>query len=127
MVRLLTFIFLSTTGIAQQSSTTEPVMPQLPQATITGQITDLVGAVVPKARVLIHCDGSSGCRTDDVSVYTDARGNYSALVEAGAYDLFVSSPGMTPVAVRAIIKAGKRTRFNTSLKVAPGVDVREGR
>src|SRR5690349_21990445 len=79
-----------------------------PQATITGQITDPMGAVVAKARVLIHCDRGSGCTTDDVGVYTDARGNYSAAVEAGAYDLFVSSSGMTPVAVRVIIKAGKK-------------------
>lgn len=127
MVRLLTFIFLSTIGIAQQSSTTEPVMPQLPQATITGHITDLVGAVVPKARVLIHCDRGSGCTTDDVSVDTDARGNYSATVETGAYDLFVSSSGMTPVAAKVIIKAGKKTRFDTSLKVAPGVHLWERR
>lgn len=94
------------------------------QSAITGQVTDAVGAVLPKARVLIHCDLSSGCTADDVSVSTDARGTYSATVETGSYDLFVSSPGMTPVAVKVTVKTGKKTRFDISLKVAPGIDLR---
>lgn len=75
-----------------------------PQSAITGQITDSEGAVIAKARVLVHWDpvGSTVGLADnigaaqDISVVTDDSGKYSASVPSGFYDVFVTATGFTP-------------------------------
>lgn len=93
--------------------------------TITGQVTDSEGAVIAKARVLIHRDPSSDRSavtkgsTQDVSVLTDDSGTYSAPVPAGFYDVFVSAPAFTPIATKVIVKEGQRAVLNATLYVDP--------
>jgi hypothetical protein len=95
------------------------------QPTITGKVTDSEGAVIAKARVLIHWDPSSGRSgvtkgsTQDVSVLTDDSGIYSAPVPVGFYDVFVSAPAFTPIAAKVIVKEGQRAVFNAKLDVDP--------
>jgi hypothetical protein len=60
------------------------------ESAISGQITDLEGAVVANARVLVHWDSSGSAQLkdniaikEDVTVLTDASGHYSAKVPTG--------------------------------------------
>ena|ERR1022692_3899503 len=86
-----------------------------PQSAITGQVTDSQGAVIAKARVLVHWDpsGSTAGLTDnvgaaqDISVVTDDSGKYSAVVPSGFYDVFVTATGFTPTAVIGTARAGE--------------------
>jgi Carboxypeptidase regulatory-like domain len=99
-----------------------------PQSAITGTVTDSEGAVIAKARVLIHWDPSDGRSrsTQDVSVLTDDSGIYSAPVPMGFYDVFISAPAFTPVAAKVIVKEGQRVAFNVKLYVDPLVSKQIG-
>jgi hypothetical protein len=96
-----------------------------PQPTMTGQVSDSEGAVIAKARVLIHWDPSSSRSgvtkgpVQDVSVLTDDSGIYSAPVSAGFYDVFVSAPAFTPIAAKVIVKEGQRAVLNAKLYIDP--------
>jgi Carboxypeptidase regulatory-like domain len=95
------------------------------QSTIKGRVTDSEGAVIAKARVLIHWDSSSPVSdtkkslTQDVSVMTDSRGEYAAAVPVGFYDIFVSAPLFTPIAAKVIVKDRQQAKFNAKLYVDP--------
>ncbi|HMK20819.1 MAG TPA: carboxypeptidase-like regulatory domain-containing protein [Terriglobales bacterium] len=91
---------------------------------IKGVVTDSEGAVIAKARVFIHWDGSSkmivsGDAVPDISVLTDDKGAYTTAVPPGFYDLFVTSPAFTPVASKVIVKPGQPATFNAKLYVDP--------
>jgi hypothetical protein len=98
-----------------------------PQFLITGRVTDAEGAVIAKARVLVHWDSSgskvgvtgNGGTTQDVSVLTDAHGGYSARVSAGFYDVFISAPAFTPTAAKVIVRQGQPTTLSVKLRVDP--------
>lgn len=95
------------------------------QSGITGHVTDLSGAAIAKARVLIHWDpaGSKVGLTDnigiqqDVIVTTDADGSYSVEVPPGFYDVFVTSMAFTPTAGKVRVKKEQRATYNSKLKV----------
>ena len=97
------------------------------QSVISGKITDSEGAVIAKARVLVHWDSSGstvGLRDNigikqDVIVLTDPGGQFSASVPAGFYDVFVSAMAFTPAATKVRVKEGRLTTFNTKLKADP--------
>jgi hypothetical protein len=102
-------------------------LPAAAQSAIAGRVTDSEGAVIAKARVLVHWD-SSGSKvgltanvgtTKDVSVLTDANGDYSAGVPAGFYDVFVTAGMFTPAAVKVIVRQGQRATFRVKLKIDP--------
>lgn len=95
-----------------------------PKSVIKGEVTDSEGAVIVKARVLIHGDPSAGRSAaedsiQDMSVFTDSSGMYSVKVPAGFYDVFVSAPAFTPMAAKVRVKEGQPTTFSTKLKVDP--------
>ena len=97
-------------------------LPADPQTGIMGRVTDSEGAVIAKARVLIHWDSSSRKSygsTQDVSVLTDSSGMYSVMVPAGFYDVFVSAPAFTPIAAKVIVKEGQKATLDTKLYVDP--------
>jgi hypothetical protein len=97
------------------------------QSAVRGRVTDSEGAVIAKARVLLHWDSSSpGSDTkksmiQDVSVATDNKGEYAAAVPAGFYDVFVSAPFFTPVAAKVIVKEHQQAKFDAKLYVDPQV------
>lgn len=92
-----------------------------PQNAIKGQVTDSEGAVIAKARVLIHLDPSGGgsSATEDLIVFTDSNGMYSLTLPAGFYDVFVSSPAFTPIAAKVRVKNGQPAAFSTKLNADP--------
>jgi hypothetical protein len=98
-----------------------------PQSAITGQVTDSEGAVIAKARVLLHWDpsGSTAGLTDnigatqDISVLTDDSGKYSASVPSGFYDVFVTATGFTPTAAKVRVKRDNALHFSTKLRADP--------
>src|SRR5580658_6664487 len=104
-----------------------PLLSAEPQFVITGQVTDSEGAAIANARVLVHWDSSGRTVgltnnigiTQDVSVMTDASGNYSASVPAGFYDVFVSAMAFTPTAAKVRVKEGQHATFSTRLRADP--------
>ena len=98
-----------------------PRMSANPPIAIKGQVTDSEGAVIAKARVLIHLDPSAGgsSATKDSIVLTDSSGMYSVIVPAGFYDVFVSAPAFTPIAAKVRVKEGQTATFSTMLNVDP--------
>lgn len=97
------------------------------QSGITGEIVDSEGAAVRNARVLLHWDsaGSTVGLSDnigtphDVIVMTDSKGEYSAEVPAGFYDVFVSKMAFTPTASKVRVKKDRRITYNSTLKPDP--------
>jgi hypothetical protein len=98
-----------------------------PQSVINGQVTDSEGAVLAKARVLVHWDPSGSTvgltdnigTTQDIIVVTDNGGNYLASVPAGFYDVFVSRMAFTPTAAKVRVKRRQSTIFNAKLSADP--------
>jgi hypothetical protein len=95
------------------------------QSAIRGRVIDSEGAAIAKARVLVHWDSSGSSytanvgTTQDVSVLTDANGDYSAGVPAGFYDVFVTAGMFTPAAAKVIVRQGQRVTFSVKLKIDP--------
>jgi len=97
------------------------------QSVISGQVTDSEGAVLAKARVLLHWDPSGSTvgltdnigTTQDITVVTDASGNYSTSVPSGFYDVFVSAMAFTPTVAKVRVKQGQRATFSTKLRADP--------
>ena len=94
---------------------------------IRGQVTDSAGAVIAKARVLVHWDPSGstvGLSSNvgipqDLLVMTDASGRYSVAVPPGFYDIFVSATAFTPAATKVRVKEGKDATFDVKLPPDP--------
>jgi Carboxypeptidase regulatory-like domain len=97
------------------------------QSAVRGRVTDSEGAIIAKARVLVHWDSSSPISDtkrspiQDVSVVTDNKGEYTAAVPAGFNDVFVSAPLFTPVAAKVIVKDASAAKFDAKLYVDPQV------
>jgi hypothetical protein len=97
------------------------------QSVINGQVTDSEGAVLAKARVLLHWDPSGSTvgltdnigTTQDITMVTDVSGNYSTSVPSGFYDVFVSAMAFTPTAAKVRVKQGRRATFSTKLRADP--------
>ncbi len=94
---------------------------------IVGQVLDSEGAVIAKARVLIHWDpaGSTVGLADnigirkDATIIADASGHYSLEVPPGFYDVFVTAMAFTPTAGKVRVKSGQRATYNTQLPPDP--------
>ena len=79
------------------------------------------------ARVLLHWDPSGSTvgltdnigTTQDITVVTDASGNYSTSVPSGFYDVFVSAMAFTPTVAKVRVKQGQRATFSTKLRADP--------
>jgi|SRR5689334_10808309 len=105
-----------------------------PESGIRGQVTDSTGAVIAKARVLVHWDPSGqtvGLSSNvgipqDLIVMTDANGRYSATVPPGFYDVFVSAAAFTPIATKVRVKERKDVTFDAKLPLDPLVGAELG-
>ena len=85
------------------------------RATLTGQVTDPTGAVIPKAKV-------TAINTDTGSTYTDATSNagvyYIPYVVPGTYKVKVEADGFkTAIQDKVLLLAGKYTGQNFKLEV----------
>ena len=95
----------------------ETALPQVVQdrtITLTGMVTDSVGAAIADAQVMIHWD-PSGSQTHlidniglkrPIGLRTDARGGFAVQIPPGFYDVFVSKPAFTPECRKLRIKKG---------------------
>ena len=96
-------------------------------AKIAGTIKDPEGAAIEHARVLLHWDpaGNTVGLSDNVGLpqdlilYTERDGTYSASVPPGFYDVFVTSMAFTPIAGKVRVKAGAIGTFSGKLPVDP--------
>src|SRR5271157_219256 len=69
---------------------TLPLFASGPTGTITGTITDPSGAVIPKARIIVHNEGTNASR----EAKSNSDGDYTvALLPPGRYRVAVESPG----------------------------------
>lgn len=95
-----------------------------PAGTLTGVITDPVGAIVQGATIRVqHWVFDKYMHhpreTCDAEVYTDDAGRFSVSLPPGEYDIFIGYPSMSPVAKKIEIKSGKATTLNRQLKFDP--------
>ncbi len=93
---------------------------QVTTGDVLGTVEDPNGAIIAKADVTLVSEDTGAIRT----LHADANGSFifSSLLP-GTYDLSVSSPGFSPLQIRAIhVSAGDRVRPAAKLAVATNVD-----
>src|SRR5208283_4239915 len=67
-----------------------PLLASGPTGTITGTVTDPSGAVIPKARITVHNEGTNATR----EATSNGDGDYTvALLPPGRYRVTVENPG----------------------------------
>jgi hypothetical protein len=92
---------------------------------LEGVVTDATGALLSKASVRVQRWVSGGQHIGSVVpvevavLSTDGVGHYQVALPPGVYDVFISGPAYTPVAVRVKIEARKVKRVNRELKFDP--------
>lgn len=94
---------------------------------LRGVVTDPEGGAIRGARILLHWDPSGsrvGLTTnvglpEDLSTEADRRGDFSAEIPPGFYDVFVSAMGFTPDCHKIRIKPGETAIYNARLKADP--------
>jgi len=98
------------------------------ELSIEGQVTDIQGAKLASAQVIIHWDRGVSIGVPDnigikrdLKLSTDLKGHYKAVVPSGFYDVFISAPAFWPVATKVRVKHGQSARFDAALKLAPAV------
>jgi hypothetical protein len=79
----------------------------------TGTVTDPGGAVLSRARVLIHWDPSGGSQVpdnlgikEDIVAVTDNDGEFSVNLPSGFYDVFISFMAFQPEARKIRVRDG---------------------
>jgi hypothetical protein len=90
--------------------------------TFKGTVTDPGGAVLSRARVLIHWDPSGGSQVpdnigikDDVVTVTNNDGEFSVNLPSGFYDVFISFSAFQPEARKIRVRNGK-VEFTPEIK-----------
>ncbi len=96
-------------------------------ARIKGVVTDSEGAAIHGARVLLHWDQSGagvGLKSNaglkrDLILETDAKGEFTAELPPGFYDVFVTASAFSPECRKIRIKPGETATYKATLKVDP--------
>jgi len=98
-------------------------VPAQSTATLEGTVSDVTGAVVPKARILVHNMATS----EERAVVSDSAGVYSVpSLPVGTYRVNVTAPGMqTVVANNVLLEVGRSVQQNFTLRVAASTEVVE--
>ena len=109
-LRCLTALLFAT-GV----SGVRPAAAQSVLGSISGAVHDSSGAVVPKAKVVLHRLETNTDRT----AMTDGSGNYTAInVEAGTYDITTTAGGFAPTVGKGVILIARQDlKFDVSLSV----------
>lgn len=94
-------------------------------ATFSGTVRDSEGAVIAKARIVVHWDpagsnylGSNVGIKEDITVSTDSGGKFSLELPPGFYDVFVTATAFTPYCEKIRVKDRPKT-FEVKLTVSP--------
>jgi hypothetical protein len=96
---------------------------------VSGHVLDSEGAAIEHARILVHWDSSGstvGLSSNvgvkrDISIQTDKNGRFEITLPSGFYDLFVSSPAFSPVALKIRVRGGIAAPLEIRLHVDPFV------
>ncbi len=90
---------------------------------LKGTVTDPSGAVMSGVLVrLVHWKPGDNRRfqiIDNAVSYTDDHGSFSFTLEPKVYDIFVSYPPFSPVAMKVLVKGGSESVFSPELKYDP--------
>jgi hypothetical protein len=105
-------LFLSVVALAQPE-----------EGTVRGTVIDSEGAVISKARILVHWDpaGSQvGLKTnvgikEDREVTTDTNGEFEVCLPWGFYDMFVSAPAFSPYCQKIRVKGDSKSRIKLNV------------
>ena len=77
-----------------------PLFASGPTGTITGTITDPSGAVIPKARIIVHNEGTNATR----EATSNSDGDYTvALLPPGRYRVAVEGPGFRRSVIHGVV------------------------
>src|SRR6185436_2751875 len=92
-----------------------PVSAQINNASLTGLVTDVAGAVVPNAAVVVK-NKATGAES---SATTDSSGYYTfASLPVGAYTITIELPGFKKAILENInLEVGQKARIDSSLEV----------
>jgi hypothetical protein len=94
---------------------------------LTGQVTDAVGAKIPRAHIVLRTDFSGGwSKTSfDGNATTDLNGMFKLNVGSGFYDLCVMADAFTPECRKVFIK-NRAVEQKFRLRVSPKVSEKIG-
>lgn len=96
------------------------VCAQVPAGAISGVVTDVTGARIPRAGVIITNKETGLKRV----VVTSALGDYSAAVLLpGPYDVAAEAPGFKRLVREATVEAGTTSTVDFSMQIGPGSEV----
>jgi len=104
-----------------------PASADSPKSVLRGVVTDPEGAVIQRARIMVHWDQSGahvGLATnvglpEDLTLETNKDGQFSSEVPPGFYDLFVSATAFSPDCRKVRIHPGERADYNFKLEADP--------
>ena len=102
------------------------------KTTLRVVVKDELGAVIPRARLLVHWDSSSlqieasKGENPDTTTQTDERGQLTTELIPGFYDVLVTSPVFTPSCRKVRIKTGTPLSVEFKLKADPLVSAEIG-
>jgi len=112
------FLLLLTAGcLAATAQTSAPAQPQLSPLTIN--ISDEVGAVIPKALITIRAETSAEQTSKPplLELRSDSQGQAKAGLPAGFYDVFVALAGFAPSARKIRITEGHGASMSFALEL----------
>jgi len=83
------------------------------------KVVDELGAVIPKALVLLHADAleRDNPKPFDLELRTTTEGEAKGLLPSGFYDVFVASTGFSPHCEKLRVRDGKPVGLRLVLRV----------
>ena len=94
--------------------------PVAPAATVRGAVVDSEGAAIAMAHIVVHEDGTgraSELTAPDVILQSDKRGQFSAEVEPGFYDVCVMAQAFTPHCRKVLVRENQTTNLKIQLEI----------
>ena len=104
-------VFLIVTSATAQST-----------ANLVGKVTDTVGAMIPRALVVVHPDMAGlppNDKRETKTLFTDAKGTFALNVKPGLYDVCVMISAFTPECRKLNVKAGQSVSPRFRLRTPP--------
>ncbi len=94
-------------------------------ANLSGKINDAIGAVIPRAFVVVHPDTEGlvppADKREVQMLSSDMNGLFTAEVKPGFYDVCVMSSSFIPECRKVNVKPGKGLKLHFVLHVSPEV------
>lgn len=86
---------------------------------VTIKVTDELGAVIPKALVVLHADAleRGNPKSFNLELRTSSEGEAKAVLPSGFFDAFVASTGFAPHCEKLRMRDGRPAALKVVLKV----------